>query len=117
MRTGPALPEHWGIQKGPKPQQRAKDEESHKHVLSTASSTRSRLAAPIDNCRAKCLPCATRLKLPAGAFSKKKCPNEKSMHSYNLLGRERKEIEADLRPPLSHKDEQSILKNVIRAEC
>lgn len=78
MGTAPSLPEHWGIQKEPKPQQRAKDEESHKHVLSTASSTRSRLAAPIDNCRVKCLPCATRLKLPTGAFprKKKKCKQD-----------------------------------------
>lgn len=77
MGTAPSLPEHWGIQKELKPQQRAKDEESHKHVLSTASSTRSRLAAPIDNCRVKCLPCATRLKLPTGAFPrKKKCKQD-----------------------------------------
>jgi len=117
VRTALVLPEHWGIQQGPKPQQRARDEESHKHVLSVASSTRSRLAAAIDNCRVKRLPCATRLKLSTGGFSKKKNANRMSMHSYNTLNREIKKMESDLGPLLSQEDEESTLKKAIGAEC
>ena len=95
-----AKSQRWG-----KPQARFEHGQLHSKQISST-----------DNCRVKCLPCATRLKLPTGAFSKKNA-NKMSMRSYSMPSRERKRIESDLGPLLNQEDEQSTLKKVIRAEC
>lgn len=77
-----AKSQRWG-----KPQARFEHGQLHSKQISSA-----------DNCRVKCLPCATRLKLPTGAFSKKHA-NKMSMHSYNMLSRERKRIKFGPRTP------------------
>lgn len=59
---------------------------------------------------------ATRLKLPTGAFSKK-AANKMSMHSYNMVSRERKRTESDLGPLLSQEVDQCTLKKVISTDC
>lgn len=56
---------------GPKPQQSAGARESHRHAPGTADPTRSRLAAPGDNCGVKGLPWATGLGFPQGLFQGK----------------------------------------------
>lgn len=56
---------------GPKPQQSAGARESHRHIPGTADPTRSRLAAPGDNCGVKGFPWATGLGFPRGLFQGK----------------------------------------------
>lgn len=68
---------------GPKPQQSAGARESHRHIPGTADPTRSRLAAPGDNCGVKGLPWASH-----GGFSREKHGNTGSRPGCRRLSRE-----------------------------